>query len=210
MIEFSVAKDFSKTPKGRYRIDGNHSGEEFRQEFLIPILKKNKEIRIDLDGTKGYSSSFLEEAFGGLIRSGLLCSVVKSLLHFKTSDGSLKDEIWGYIESAIYNKNEYNNTHKSIYLHGDAMQYRKKPIVIEAIKIKDCSYIQVLEFCPIAIVMGIIGNIHGYTIPTMEGNHFAGMDDYLIKGIKGEFYPCKPDIFEATYDKVEESINRES
>lgn len=39
-------------------------------------------------------------------------------------------------------------------------------------------------------------------IPTLEGDHIADFDDYIIKGVKGEFYPCKPDIFEETYEKV--------
>lgn len=39
-------------------------------------------------------------------------------------------------------------------------------------------------------------------IPTLEGDHETSVGDYIIKGIKGEFYPCKPDIFEATYEKV--------
>ena len=42
----------------------------------------------------------------------------------------------------------------------------------------------------------------GLTIQTLEGNHLARMGDYIIKGVKGEFYPCKPDIFEMTYEKV--------
>lgn len=45
------------------------------------------------------------------------------------------------------------------------------------------------------------GGIH---IPTMEGVMIASPGDWIIKGIKGEFYPCKPDIFEATYTKVTE------
>lgn len=40
----------------------------------------------------------------------------------------------------------------------------------------------------------------GIIIPTLEGDHLASIGDYIIKGIKGEFYPCKPDIFETTYD----------
>jgi len=39
-------------------------------------------------------------------------------------------------------------------------------------------------------------------IPTLEGNHKANKGDWIIKGVKGEFYPCKPDIFEATYERV--------
>ena len=42
----------------------------------------------------------------------------------------------------------------------------------------------------------------GIVIPTLEGEHLASWGDYVIKGVKGEYYPCKPDIFELTYDKV--------
>jgi hypothetical protein len=43
----------------------------------------------------------------------------------------------------------------------------------------------------------------GLIIPTLEGQHIATPGDFIIRGVKGEFYPCKPDIFAATYDKVE-------
>ena len=41
-------------------------------------------------------------------------------------------------------------------------------------------------------------------IKTLEGNHLASVGDYIIKGVQGEFYPCKPDIFEQTYEEVQE------
>lgn len=41
-----------------------------------------------------------------------------------------------------------------------------------------------------------------FVIRTLEGNHLASLGDYIIKGVAGEFYPCKPDIFEATYEPV--------
>lgn len=41
-------------------------------------------------------------------------------------------------------------------------------------------------------------------IETLEGTHEASMYDFIIKGVKGEFYPCKPDIFEMTYEKVKD------
>lgn len=44
----------------------------------------------------------------------------------------------------------------------------------------------------------------GFYIPTLEGNMKANIGDYIIKGINGEFYPCKPDIFDKTYEKVTE------
>ncbi len=66
----SIAKDFSEFPAGRERKDGPYSGERFREELLVPLLRKNDNVlEIDFDGTMGFGSSFLEEAFGGLVRN---------------------------------------------------------------------------------------------------------------------------------------------
>ena len=107
-------------------------------------------------------------------------------------------------------------------------KYRKKPVVIEAIqwntpdkngkvklareckdhpKVRPTSYLEVSEMLGTAgcsceqpywdwSVMGVID--------TLEGKHIVRPGDYIIKGVKGEFYPCKPDIFEMTYEKVGE------
>lgn len=68
----TVAEDFSRYPGGRYRQDGQFSGEEFRDDFLVPALEraraKGGRVVVVLDGVTGYPSSFLEEAFGGLVR----------------------------------------------------------------------------------------------------------------------------------------------
>ncbi len=68
---FNVAKDFSAYPGGRYRKDGPHSGEELR-DILVTLLRdvsnSGDRLVIMLDGTMGYGASFLEEAFGGLVR----------------------------------------------------------------------------------------------------------------------------------------------
>jgi len=64
----NIAADFSKFPGGRFLTDGKYSGERFREEFLVPALKAHEKIEVELDGTLGYGSSFLEEAFGGLVR----------------------------------------------------------------------------------------------------------------------------------------------
>jgi hypothetical protein len=63
-----VALVFSDTPGGRYRNEGKHSGEEFREDHLIPALESNDRVVVDLDGVKGLMSSFLEEVFGGVVR----------------------------------------------------------------------------------------------------------------------------------------------
>lgn len=84
-------------------------------------------------------------------------------------------------------------------------KYRKKPVVIEAIQFTEQNKGQVLDW----VTCGRYTDIDEYTfkpilvIQTLEGNHIASLGDYIIKGIKGEFYPCKPDIFEATYELVE-------
>lgn len=85
-------------------------------------------------------------------------------------------------------------------------QYRKKPIKIEAIIFRRNNWNDVLEFTNnTAHTLSIerrIGGVATCIIPTLEGQHIATEGDYIIKGVKGEFYPCKPDIFEATYEKV--------
>lgn len=68
-IVISVARDFSRTPGPRYINQGDWSGEKFMRQ-LIRALAENETIVVDLDGTRGYGSSFLDEAFGGLIREG--------------------------------------------------------------------------------------------------------------------------------------------
>lgn len=80
------------------------------------------------------------------------------------------------------------------------MKYRKKPVIIEAIQWtgenpKDC-----MKFCSSGVA-----DVNNDTIliKTLEGTMMASKNDFIIKGIKGEFYPCKPDIFEQTYEKVE-------
>ena len=68
----AIASEFSRFPGGRYRADGEHSGEAFRDDLLIPALRSNQTVTVILDGAAGYPSSFLEEAFGGMVRLGKL------------------------------------------------------------------------------------------------------------------------------------------
>lgn len=87
-------------------------------------------------------------------------------------------------------------------------KYRKKPVVIEAIQYTGTNQIQILEWVEKNKVMREVripmDNYCPMNIVTLEGIMLANPLDYLIIGIKGEVYPCKPDIFEATYEKVEE------
>lgn len=80
-------------------------------------------------------------------------------------------------------------------------KYKKKPIIIEALQWTG-NISEMEEFCPIAKLVGIIDIT--LCIPTLEGDHRATEGDYIIKGVKGEFYPCKPDIFHMTYDELSE------
>ena len=65
----TIGMVFSRSPGGRYRAHGLKSGEEFRDDYLVPALNETDHVTVNLDGTDGYAGSFLEEAFGGLIRS---------------------------------------------------------------------------------------------------------------------------------------------
>lgn len=86
------------------------------------------------------------------------------------------------------------------------MKYRKKPVVIEAFKWEG-NMNNIPEWAHEGFdnkVMNFRGNDMGVYIETLEGAHYANVGDYIIQGIKGELYPCKPDIFEQTYDAVED------
>lgn len=80
------------------------------------------------------------------------------------------------------------------------MKYRKKPAVIEAIRFIGSNYEEIREF----IDQNTLCSDSSIVIPTLEGDMVAQKGDYIIKGVQGEFYPCKPEIFKETYEKVEE------
>ena len=98
MEELNIAKDFSKTPAGRSEeAHGHHSGETFRESMLWPKLdqaiKSNTELKVVLDGTAGYPASFLDEAFGGLIRKGY-CNIAQVSEHLKIKAHSPAYEVY--------------------------------------------------------------------------------------------------------------------
>ena len=68
VVRINIAKQFTKMPGGRYIRLGPFSGELFRNKFLEPHLREGKTVIVELDGVRGYGSSFLEEAFGGTVR----------------------------------------------------------------------------------------------------------------------------------------------
>ena len=98
-------------------------------------------------------------------------------------------------------------------------KYRKKPVEVEAVQLTRDNFNEVLDFITLPWGDdGVHGEIHmegilvdnnendyervGLVIPTLEGNMTAVENDYIIKGVQGEFYPCKPGIFHATYEQV--------
>lgn len=84
--------------------------------------------------------------------------------------------------------------------------YRKKPVVIEAhqLPIEGDAPQSLIDFLHGMDREWEQSDKHGSVlISTLEGTMEASPGDYIIKGVQGEYYPCKPDIFEATYEKVE-------
>lgn len=87
------------------------------------------------------------------------------------------------------------------------MNYRKKPVVIEAMPFNDAaSAISIIQWAhqglhPAANAV-ILYDGFGLSVRTLEGTMHAAPGDWIIKGVKNEFYSCKPDIFEATYEPV--------
>ncbi|CIX88710.1 hypothetical protein [Streptococcus pneumoniae] len=81
-------------------------------------------------------------------------------------------------------------------------KYKKKPVVIEAIRFIGSNYEEVREF----IGQNTLCSDLSIVISTLEGDMVAQKGDYIIKGVQDEFYPCKPDIFNATYEVVSEAF----
>ena len=89
-------------------------------------------------------------------------------------------------------------------------RFRKKPVEIEAMLLTEDSIYDVIRWAhegmhPMMDSI-IIAAHRGADIRTLEGTLHATWGDWIIKGVKGEFYPCKPDIFDATYDPVSENV----
>ena len=80
-------------------------------------------------------------------------------------------------------------------------KYRKKPVVIEAVQWNGTNVDEVADFMGRSAVM--TDGDDRFHIPTLEGDIWASEGDFIIKGVKGEFYPCKPDIFYMTYEEIE-------
>jgi len=84
-------------------------------------------------------------------------------------------------------------------------KYRKLPVVIEAVQFLNNSN-EIDDFVGETLFKNMNGTneVEEIIIPTLEGELYAAKGDFIIKGIKGEFYPCKPDIFEKTYECIDD------
>ncbi len=88
-------------------------------------------------------------------------------------------------------------------------KFRKKPVVVDAFKASDLIRDAKVGFsslpqCVQEVCTGWVIQDRQIDIPTLEGTMTAGYGDWIIRGVKGEFYPCKHHIFEATYEPVED------
>ena len=106
MQTLKILTDFSSTPGPRYKTEGPFSGEQFREEILYPkildAIENDLKLVVDLDGVQGYGTSFLEEAFGGLIRNDGLeyDTVMKYIDIISVEEPYLKDDIMEYLQAA--------------------------------------------------------------------------------------------------------------
>lgn len=108
-MKIDIATEFSPYPAGRYHPqDGEYTGDRFRDEYLAPRLKsamlEKVKLVVLLDGVRTFGSSFLEEAFGGLVRKNIFTpKEIKEHLKFEYSKRSLEvyeDAIWQYVARA--------------------------------------------------------------------------------------------------------------
>lgn len=105
-LKIKISKNFSPNPGPRSKDEGDYSGEQFREDVLLPKVKEamgaGEKLEIDLDGTAGYGTSFLEEAFGGLVRDHhLTYEQAKRLLTFVSEEETyLPADIDEYMQDA--------------------------------------------------------------------------------------------------------------
>jgi hypothetical protein len=101
MLVINVAKDYTRYPAGRFARHGATSGEGFREQHLVPAVRSGERFAVELDGTIGYGSSFLEEAFGGLVRRLRVApDELLARMELRSEDRSLIAEVQEYIRDA--------------------------------------------------------------------------------------------------------------
>jgi hypothetical protein len=109
-MKIKISTDFSRIPAARYPWEGDFCGQDFRENVLLPKLKeairKNEKLYIDLDGTAGMGTSFLEESFGGLIRIDKISyeDIKKTIEFLSNADEDYESEIEQYLLEAKENE----------------------------------------------------------------------------------------------------------
>ena len=103
-VKIKIAEEFSKTPGARYYKDGKKSGQEFYETLLSKkfktALEKKEKLTVDLDGTEGYATSFLDEAFRSLAEEFTPKVVLENLEIISEDEPDWKEEITNYIQEA--------------------------------------------------------------------------------------------------------------
>lgn len=97
---YKIAKEFSRTVGGRKRANGTFSGEEFREDVARRLLEQYDHVLFDLSGSAGYSSGFLDEAFGGLVKYYSLRDLEARLKLVADDDPGAVDTAWERIRDA--------------------------------------------------------------------------------------------------------------
>lgn len=103
-MRIEIVKDFSDTPGGRSINEGDYSGELFRKKLLIPMYEQavnnGQKLDIVFDGAYGYPPSFLDEAFGGLVRELGIKDCLKNITIISNDDLTIERKIRKYVEEA--------------------------------------------------------------------------------------------------------------
>ncbi len=112
METINIGRDFSPDPAGRYKTDGDGSGEEFREDYLKPLLKSGEKIKIIIDdNVEGYGSSFLVEGFAGLVKHGYISNndlLDRIEISYEDEDFEFyENKIMEYIKKAKFDSKKY-------------------------------------------------------------------------------------------------------
>ena len=103
-MKIDIAREFSETPGGRTIQEGDFSGELFREELLLPLyeaaIQKKEKLEIYFDGAYGYPPSFLDEAFGGLVKKLKIRNIMDNILINSSEDLTIDRRIRKYVSDA--------------------------------------------------------------------------------------------------------------
>lgn len=105
----SIAKDFNYLVGLRYKKQSSFSGEEFRDNYIVPIFDKYDTIYINLDGTGGLTASFLDEVFGGLVKKYTYNKVINKIGLISNEDNTIICDIKKYMIEATFKNESLDN-----------------------------------------------------------------------------------------------------